>query len=110
MLQETEDKKMPTANYKFKAHVKHADYDYMESIKETMEAEVDEILKLRDRLDPEKLNDVIDMILNCEGRIILTGMGKSGIIGKKSRQHWRAQAPLPSFCILPKHFTVIWGG
>lgn len=100
MLQETEDKKMPTANYKFKAHVKHADYDYMESIKETMEAEVDEILKLRDRLDPEKLNDVIDMILNCEGRIILTGMGKSGIIGKKISSTL-ASTGTPSFFLHP---------
>lgn len=101
MLPKTEDKQFPAPNYKFKAHVKqHADYNYMESIKETMEAEVNEILKLRDRLDPEKLNDVIEMILNCEGRIILTGMGKSGIIGKKISSTL-ASTGTPSFFLHP---------
>jgi len=27
--------------------------------------------------------DAIDLILNCNGRVIITGMGKSGLIGRK---------------------------
>ncbi|MGA8041672.1 MAG: KpsF/GutQ family sugar-phosphate isomerase, partial [Terracidiphilus sp.] len=37
---------------------------------------------LIDRID-ERFEQAVKMILNCEGRVVVTGMGKSGLIGKK---------------------------
>jgi arabinose-5-phosphate isomerase len=40
------------------------------------------ILALVDRLD-ERFERAVQMLLDCRGRVIVTGMGKSGIIGRK---------------------------
>ncbi|MCX8084944.1 MAG: KpsF/GutQ family sugar-phosphate isomerase [Calditerrivibrio sp.] len=50
--------------------------------KETMKIEADAILRAMDRLD-ENFEKAVHIILKCEGRVIVTGMGKSGLIGKK---------------------------
>ncbi|MFH2049187.1 MAG: hypothetical protein ABIJ12_07050, partial [bacterium] len=34
------------------------------------------------RLD-EQFNKAVELIKNCKGRVIVSGMGKSGLIGKK---------------------------
>lgn len=48
----------------------------------TINSEIDTIIKLRDSLD-SSLTKALDVMQNAKGRIILTGMGKSGHIGKK---------------------------
>jgi len=40
------------------------------------------ISALATRID-ERFDRAVDLILNCKGRVIVTGMGKSGLIGKK---------------------------
>ncbi|MCB8606547.1 hypothetical protein LJD63_09815, partial [Veillonella nakazawae] len=52
--------------------------NYVESVREVLEKEANEILKLKDRIN-FRINEGIEMILACEGRVIFTGMGKSGI-------------------------------
>lgn len=47
-----------------------------------LETEARAILDLIDRLD-ENFTRAVDTLLACHGRVIVTGMGKSGIIGKK---------------------------
>ncbi|MFN3235016.1 MAG: SIS domain-containing protein [Gammaproteobacteria bacterium] len=50
--------------------------------KEVLSTEAQAILALTDRLD-EQFTQAIDAMLQCKGRIIVTGMGKSGHIGNK---------------------------
>ena len=50
--------------------------------KEVCHIERESIEQLCNKIDKSFL-DAIDIILNCNGRIIITGMGKSGLIGRK---------------------------
>jgi arabinose-5-phosphate isomerase len=50
--------------------------------KEVLSVEADAVLNLRDRIG-ESFVRAVDMILECKGRVIVTGMGKPGIIGRK---------------------------
>ncbi|MDF2791818.1 MAG: KpsF/GutQ family sugar-phosphate isomerase, partial [Neobacillus sp.] len=56
--------------------------DFINSVKDVLEQEAQAILKLKDEIG-ESINDALNMILQCKGRIVITGMGKSGIIGRK---------------------------
>ena len=50
--------------------------------KEVLQIEADGILAVMNQLD-ENFNRAIDLILTCPTRLIITGIGKSGIIGQK---------------------------
>jgi arabinose-5-phosphate isomerase len=50
--------------------------------KKVLKIESDAIRSLIDRVD-DNLIQAIDIIYSCAGRVIVTGMGKSGLIGKK---------------------------
>ena len=47
-----------------------------------LKTESEAIIALTDRLD-DSFDSACDLILNCEGRVVVTGMGKSGHIGNK---------------------------
>ncbi|MFB6356388.1 MAG: SIS domain-containing protein [bacterium] len=53
-----------------------------ERAKNTLKIEAQSIENLIPRID-ETFDDAVDMIQNCEGRVVVTGMGKSGAIGRK---------------------------
>lgn len=53
-----------------------------ELAKEVLEIEANSILRLKNNIG-ESFDKAIDILYNCKGRVIVTGMGKSGIIGKK---------------------------
>ena len=50
--------------------------------KEVLSIEAEAVLKLRGRIG-ESFERAVDMILGCKGRVIISGMGKPGIIGRK---------------------------
>ena len=50
--------------------------------KEILKIEVEAIENLIKRLD-EKFARAVEIIFNCRGRVVVTGIGKSGLIGKK---------------------------
>ncbi len=54
----------------------------IESAKEVLDIEAKSILRLKDNIG-EDFDKAIEALYNCKGRVIVTGMGKSGIIGKK---------------------------
>ncbi len=56
--------------------------DYIKLAKEVIAIEAGSIAALAERLD-ENFIRAVDAILNCKGRVIVAGMGKSGLIGKK---------------------------
>lgn len=53
-----------------------------EQAKKVLRIEADAVARLIDRID-ENFDRAIDFILNCRGRVVVTGMGKSGHIGSK---------------------------
>lgn len=53
-----------------------------ELAKEVCKIEADSILKLQDRIG-DNLDKALDIIISSKGRVIVTGMGKSGHIGRK---------------------------
>lgn len=57
-------------------------FDFVSSGLRTVRIESDAVIALTQRLDQE-FNKACELMLNCSGRIIVTGMGKSGHIGKK---------------------------
>ena len=54
----------------------------LEKAKEVMRIEAAAIKALAEKLD-ERFMKVIDFIANCQGRVVVTGMGKTGLIGRK---------------------------
>lgn len=65
----------------------------------TIDMEIDTIQKLRASLD-DSLTQALNVMQNAKGRIILTGMGKSGHIGKKIAASL-ASTGTPSFFVHP---------
>ena len=65
----------------------------------TINSEIDTIIKLRDSLD-KSLTVALNLMQNAKGRIIITGMGKSGHIGKKIAASL-ASTGTPSSFVLP---------
>lgn len=53
-----------------------------ELAKEVLDIEAKSILRLKNNIGKE-FDKAIDILYNCKGRVIVTGMGKSGLIGKK---------------------------
>jgi len=57
-------------------------FDFIHSGLRTVRIESDAVTNLSQRID-HNFSKACELILNCPGRIIVTGMGKSGHIGKK---------------------------
>ena len=53
-----------------------------ELAKEVLTIEANSILRLKDNINGN-FDRAIELLYSCKGRVIVTGMGKSGIIGKK---------------------------
>ena len=51
-------------------------------IKELLKKEAQAVEAIAEKLD-ENIDKALDLILNCTGKIVVTGMGKTGIIGRK---------------------------
>jgi len=54
----------------------------IEQAKSVLRIEADAVARLIDHLD-ENFDKAVDLIMNCKGRVVVTGMGKSGHIGNK---------------------------
>jgi len=54
----------------------------LQRAREVLQIEAESILALRDRIGGEFLQ-LVDMILDLPGKLVITGVGKSGIVGRK---------------------------
>jgi len=54
----------------------------IEQAKEVLKIEAEGILALLEQIGPD-FDKAIDLIMSCPSRVILTGIGKSGLIGQK---------------------------
>lgn len=55
---------------------------YLDQAREVLRIEAEGVSSLLDQLDSE-FDRAVDMIMACRGRVIISGIGKSGIIGQK---------------------------
>jgi len=70
------------------------------SAQKTIESEIETIQKLKETLSDGSLSNALDMMERASGRIILTGMGKSGHIARKIAASL-ASTGTPSFFVHP---------
>lgn len=73
--------------------------NYIQIAQETLTIEEGGIARLRENLD-DQFSEVIESILKCEGRLVVAGIGKSGLIGKKMVATF-ASTGTPSFFLHP---------
>ena len=57
--------------------------DYFSDVKNLLQLESNAIAKTADRLDPGQVGQVVELLANCEGKVVILGVGKSGIIAQK---------------------------
>ncbi|NVK44122.1 MAG: KpsF/GutQ family sugar-phosphate isomerase [Oceanospirillaceae bacterium] len=74
-------------------------FDYLTAARRTIELERDAVADLLKHLNGD-FTRACDLMLNCEGRVIVTGMGKSGHIGNKIAATL-ASTGTPSFFVHP---------
>ena len=60
----------------------HNDVDLLEVARKVISLEVEAVQQLLKELNEQFLK-AVELIYNCEGRVIVTGLGKSGAIGRK---------------------------
>lgn len=75
------------------------DNPFIQSALRTIDIERDAIDALRDRIDADFIK-ACDIIMACKGRVVVTGMGKSGHIGNKIAATL-ASTGTPSFFVHP---------
>ena len=71
----------------------------LEHAQDVLRMEAEAILELVPRID-ENFAAAVNMILECQGRTVITGMGKSGLIGRKMAATL-ASTGTPSFYLHP---------
>ncbi len=73
--------------------------DYRAIVKETLEIEANTLLQAAEKIS-EDLDKIVETILQCKGKLIVTGVGKSGLIGAKMAATF-ASTGTPSFFLHP---------
>ena len=73
--------------------------NYKKIAEETLQTEAQTLLNASKNID-DTFNDAIDIILKCEGKLVVTGVGKSGLIGAKMAATF-ASTGTPSFFLHP---------
>jgi arabinose-5-phosphate isomerase len=56
---------------------------HLSEVRNLLRIESDAIAQTADRLDPASVERVVDLLAECKGKVVIVGVGKSGIIGQK---------------------------
>lgn len=72
---------------------------YVQRGKETIDIEIEGLQAVKNALDAQ-FDEVVRAVLNCKGKLVITGMGKSGLVGKKIAATL-ASTGTPSFFMHP---------
>ncbi len=80
--------------------------DILEKAKKVLRAEAEAVLALVDRID-DQFARALEMILACQGRVVVTGMGKSGLICQKIAATM-ASTGTPAFFLHPAESIHGW--
>src|SRR5215470_8164911 len=57
--------------------------DHLADMQQVLRIESDAIAQTANRLDPEQVGRVVELVADCKGKVVILGVGKSGIIGQK---------------------------
>jgi len=57
--------------------------DHLADIQQALRIESDAIAQTAARLDRDQVGRVVELVANCPGKVVIVGVGKSGIIGQK---------------------------
>lgn len=82
--------------------------DYIAIAKNTLEIEADALREASGRLG-EEIVRAVEIILACKGKLVITGVGKSGLIGAKIAATLASTGTPSFFSTLPKRCMAIWG-
>lgn len=74
-------------------------FDVIQAARKVFDTEIDALTKTRDALDTS-FEDLVQLVVNCQGKVILTGMGKPGHIATKIAASL-ASLGTPSFFMHP---------
>ena len=91
------DKKAPV--YEIKPKEKSQKPDFRAIAVDSLKAQSEALELMSSRIDSE-FDNAVNSILSCKGRTIISGMGKSGLVGKKMAATF-ASTGTPSFFIHP---------
>ena len=81
--------------------------NYITLAKKAANTQIKELRKINRVLDKSFIK-AVDSILNCKGKVVCAGIGKSGLIGRKISATF-SSVGIPSFFVTPhKHCTEIW--
>lgn len=75
------------------------DHNYIPLVKQVLEIEGNAVLEQTDYIN-DAMNEAVKLILNCKGRVVMTGIGKSGIIARKMNATF-ASTGTPSLFLHP---------
>jgi len=70
--------------------------DIISTAQDLIQEQLDALNKLKIRVD-KNFNHIVNLIFNCSGRLIIIGLGKSGIIGKKITATLNSTGTVSSF-------------
>ena len=56
---------------------------HLSEVQTLLRIEADAIAQTATRLDPASVERVVDLLAECRGKVVIVGVGKSGIIGQK---------------------------
>ncbi|MCJ7803641.1 MAG: KpsF/GutQ family sugar-phosphate isomerase [Desulfobacterales bacterium] len=71
----------------------------MEEAKRVLRVEAQSLLELAERID-ENFSRAVELLYHCKGKVVLMGMGKSGLVGRKIASTF-ASTGTPSFFLHP---------
>jgi len=73
--------------------------DIVEEAKRVLRVEAQSLLDLAERID-ENFSQTIELLYRCKGKVVLMGMGKSGLVGRKIASTF-ASTGTPAFFLHP---------
>src|ERR1041384_4448509 len=74
--------------------------DHLADIQQLLRIESDAIAETATRLDAAQVGHVLDLLANCGGKVVILGVGKSGIIGQKIAATMTSAVPA-ALCLHP---------
>lgn len=78
------------------------------SVRQTLAEQSAALQNLSKQLDSGQYQRVLNLIMNCKGHVILSGMSKSGHVGRKMSATLALRVRLVSLFILQKLSMAIW--
>jgi arabinose-5-phosphate isomerase len=73
--------------------------DILKEAKRVLKVEAQSLLDLADRID-ENFSRAVELLYHCKGKVVIMGMGKSGLVGRKISSTF-ASTGTPSFFLHP---------